>query len=284
MTTEASATSGTTEGRVKVNGADLYHQVRGSGPPVLMIHGTCADSGCYDRVAERLAGDFRVLTYDRRGWTRSPRPTGWVKTSIEEQADDAAWLLKATKNAPATVFGSSSGGLIALDLALRHADVVQSAVVHEPSMFTVLPQDFVRDQFEEMNSILGPAVAEGGPRGGLQTFISALAGEDGIGSLSDSEMLERWLRNAEFWSGYEFPSMLLGYHPDPSAIAALEVRITVMRAADSMPINAAAADWLAAQLKTAMLVAPGPHLAYFTRPDEFAQALRPVLAKEERKP
>jgi pimeloyl-ACP methyl ester carboxylesterase len=76
MTSKTSAGSRAAEGIIKVNGAQLYHQVRGSGPALLMIHGTGADSGCYDKVAARLASDFTVVTYDRRGWSRSPRPAG----------------------------------------------------------------------------------------------------------------------------------------------------------------------------------------------------------------
>jgi len=275
MTPETKAPA--TEGMVKVNGAELYHQVRGSGPAVLMIHGTGADSGCYDGVAERLASDFRVLTYDRRGWSRSPRPSGWLKTSIEEQADDAAWLLRAMGHAPAVVLGSSSGGLIALDLVLRHPEVVRGAVLHEPSLFTRLPQDFVQGQFTEMNSLIGQAVASGGPRAGHQAFLSALAGEDGLEGVADAVMRERWLPNSAFMFAYEFPNMLLGYEPDPAAIAGVKVPVKVMRAAESMPINVAAAEWLAAQLKTDLVVAPGTHVAYSQRPSQFAEALRSVL-------
>ncbi len=275
MTPEADATSDATQGMVKVNGAELYHRFRGSGPSILMIHGTGADSGCYDGVAERLAGGFRVLTYDRRGWSRSPRPAGWAQTSIGEQADDAAWLLKGTATAPCAVFGSSSGALIALELVLRHPEVVRGAVLHEPSVFTCLPQDFVQGQFADMNSLLQPAVADGGPRAGHKAFLTALAGEDGYGSL---EGAERWLTNAEFMFVYEFPAMLLAYQPDPDAIAAVRVPVKVMRAAESMPINAAAADWLARQLKTELVVAPGAHIAYSSRPNEFAEAVRPLLS------
>jgi pimeloyl-ACP methyl ester carboxylesterase len=274
MTPQAKAVA--TASMVKVNGAELYYAVRGSGPALLLIHGTGADSSCYDELAEGLARDFRVLTYDRRGWSRSPRPAGWVKTSIEEQADDAAWLLRAT-GAPALVFGSSSGGLIALALVLRNPDVVRGAILHEPSLFTALPRDFVQEQFAEMNGLIEQAVGSRGPRAGHEAFVGALAGARGLAAVADAERRERWFANSEFMFAYEFPAMLLGYRPDPTAITRVRVPMEVMRATESQPINTAAAEWLAAQLRTELLVAPGSHVAYSIDPDAFADALRPLL-------
>ena len=64
-----------------VNGAELYHEVRGSGPPVLLIMGFTGDGGHFETLAELLADEFTVVTYDRRGNGRSPRPARWAKTS-----------------------------------------------------------------------------------------------------------------------------------------------------------------------------------------------------------
>ena len=96
---------------LSVNGADLYHEVRGSGPPVLLIMGATGDGGHFDRLADRLADQFTIITYDRRGNGRSARPPGWTTTSNDEQADDAAALLRSLGEAPALVFGTSLGAI-----------------------------------------------------------------------------------------------------------------------------------------------------------------------------
>ncbi len=91
--------------RVTVNGAELYHEARGAGPPVLLIMGATGDGGHFDKLADVLADEFTVITYDRRGNGRSPVPAGWQTTSAEEQADDAAALLDALGVGPAAGTG-----------------------------------------------------------------------------------------------------------------------------------------------------------------------------------
>lgn len=69
-------------GVVRVNGADIYHEVRGAGPSLLLIHGAGSDGGTWGRLADDLARDFTVIAYDRRGLSRSPRPKDWRQTSM----------------------------------------------------------------------------------------------------------------------------------------------------------------------------------------------------------
>jgi pimeloyl-ACP methyl ester carboxylesterase len=90
-------------------------------------------------VADALADAFCVITYDRRGNSRCPRPAGWTQTSLAEQADAAAALLAALGQAPAVVVGTSAGGSIALELALRHPHAVRAAIVHEPPSWPAPP-------------------------------------------------------------------------------------------------------------------------------------------------
>ena len=123
---------------ITVNGAELYHEVRGSGPPVLLIMGATGDGGHFDALADVLADEFTVISYDRRGNGRSLAPAGWETTSPEEQADDAAALLDALGTGPAAVFGTSAGVSFALCLMVRHPGSVRGAVLHDPGVYALV--------------------------------------------------------------------------------------------------------------------------------------------------
>ena len=49
---------------------DLYREVRGAGPVLLLIPGGNGDAGFYEPFAKALSGDFTVISYDRRGFSR----------------------------------------------------------------------------------------------------------------------------------------------------------------------------------------------------------------------
>ena len=94
---------------VSVNGAELYHEVRGSGPPVLLIMGATGDGGHFDTLADLLADEFTVITYDRRGNGRSPAPAGWRgrgKPMILPREEDPALNLES-EDGPHPVRGAS---------------------------------------------------------------------------------------------------------------------------------------------------------------------------------
>ncbi|WP_139274109.1 alpha/beta fold hydrolase [Saccharopolyspora flava] len=60
---------------IDVNGTALYYETRGTGPPVLLIMGATGDGGHFDALADLLADEFTVISYDRRGNGRSSRRT-----------------------------------------------------------------------------------------------------------------------------------------------------------------------------------------------------------------
>src|SRR5688572_5690855 len=97
---------------VRLNGADLHYEVRGSGPPALFVHGMCGDASVWDDQVDRLAGRFRCVTYDRRGHGRSS--LGAVeRRTVGLHGDDAAALIRALGLTPCLLVGSSGGARIA---------------------------------------------------------------------------------------------------------------------------------------------------------------------------
>jgi pimeloyl-ACP methyl ester carboxylesterase len=117
----------------------LAFRSAGEGRPVLLIHGGAEDADMLTPQAEAIAaGGRRAIWYDRRGTGASTRHD-WPGSGADQHADDAARLLKDVEAAPATVVGFSSGGLVALELAARHTDLVDRVVAWEPPAVAVLP-------------------------------------------------------------------------------------------------------------------------------------------------
>ncbi|MGH3088462.1 MAG: alpha/beta fold hydrolase, partial [Rubrobacteraceae bacterium] len=204
---------------VKVNGAEIYHEVRGGGPPVLFIQGATGDGGAFERVAEHLADEFTVVTYHRRGNSLSPRPEGWDRTSMDEQADDAAGLIEALGLAPAAVFGTSAGAVILLNLLLRRPDALRGAIIHEPPLVPVLSN--AGEVGAMLQAMIEEGMAKGGPRGALEMFIRANAGDESFENL-DPELRERMLGNAEVFFSIELEAFV-SYVPDAGVLAGVKV-------------------------------------------------------------
>jgi pimeloyl-ACP methyl ester carboxylesterase len=258
---------------VNVNGAEIYYEVRGSGPPVLFIQGATGDGSTFERVASRLADEFTAATYHRRGNSLSPCPVGWTSTSIEEQADDAAALLEALELAPAAVFGTSSGAIIGLDLVIRHPEAVRGAMLHEPPLISVLARpDEVMGPTQQM---VEEAWKRGGPRAALEAFVRFAAGEENLENL-DPKLRERMLGNGETCFGIEFGTFE-SYRPTDEALAKVEPPVQVATGTESAPFFGEAARWLADRLGVETLALTGGHAPYLDHPEEMAEKIRLFL-------
>src|SRR5882757_3354413 len=102
-------------------GVPLAYEISGSGPPALVIHDIAGD-----RLALAPVAGARTIAYDRRGYGESGAPEPYAGTTVMEQAEDAAALLRVLGVEGAVVAGAGFGGLIALDLALRHGGLVRA--------------------------------------------------------------------------------------------------------------------------------------------------------------
>lgn len=119
----------------KTNGLELEYEATGSGEPVLLISPVVADAFAPLISASQISNRYRLIRYHKRGWrgsTHTPPPV-----TIADHASDAAALLEYTGTKRAHVIGHSSGGAVALQLAMERPDMVHSLVLLEPSLFSV---------------------------------------------------------------------------------------------------------------------------------------------------
>jgi pimeloyl-ACP methyl ester carboxylesterase len=261
-------------GIAAVAGAELYYEVRGRGPAVLFIAGATGDAGHFEQAADVLALEHTVITYDRRGNSRS-RPTG--PSALDQQADDAAALLRHIGAAAAIVFGTSGGAIIALKLAIRAPEVARDVIVHEPPFLQVLPDG--AELGRAFQTQVEHALATRGARGAMELFIRENAGSDVFDRL-DPTLRERMIANGPSFFDHEL-AMFMSWVPSETELAGLRVPVRTLAGQENRGhYYHRAAEWLAKALGIDLVEIPGAHAPYLAHPGEFAAALLPLLNRE----
>jgi pimeloyl-ACP methyl ester carboxylesterase len=125
-------------GYAPVNGLKMYYEVHGStvsgSPPLVLLHGGGSTiETSFGKILPGLAKDRQVIAFDQQGHGRTAdvdRPF-----TFEQSAEDTAALLHYLKINKADFFGYSNGGHIALEIALKHPEVVRK-LIFESIMFS----------------------------------------------------------------------------------------------------------------------------------------------------
>ena len=123
---------------VDVPGAHLHYEVRGQGP-LLLVVGSPMAAADFAPLADALASDHTVVTYDPRGHAGSTIEDPDQDATAELRADDVAAILDALGAEAADVFGTSGGAVTGLALVTRHPGRVRTLVAHEPPLLELLP-------------------------------------------------------------------------------------------------------------------------------------------------
>ena len=264
-------------GYVFTEGDELYYEVRGKGPALLMISGGGGDAGFYTYVAEILAEEYQVITYDRRGNSRStwnaPR-----NFEVSQQARDAVAVLRATGNDSAHVFGNSGGAVFALEMADQFPEFVDTVVLHEPPVVKVLPD---REKWLSFFSSINLAAHRFGVEAANTLFTFSISVPVSAFKHIPEDFQERNTGNSEILVTHEMqPS--IHYNPNVEKIKQNEVKVVMAAGELSLTKGnyyARTAPILADQLNAEFVEFPGHHLSYFDEPEEWAETLRRTLQK-----
>jgi pimeloyl-ACP methyl ester carboxylesterase len=259
---------GVAERRVKVAGGSIYYSTRGSGPVLLVMGGGPSNADTLEPLASRLAEDFTVVTYDRRGYSRSHVDDPAEPAGIPRHSDDARRLIAELGAGPVSVFGTSFGALIALELAATAPAAVGTLVVHEPPLGQMLagggrqPFDLDLDAEKDAGAALNAIAASVGVSRGHA------GGGSGAGPVpADVELFIR--RDAPAIGGYRL---------DLDRLRPLAGRLIVAGSEDSRgfyPYECALR--LARQLGTPLAELPGNHAGMIQHPAQFATRLRSLF-------
>ncbi len=279
-------TRDTTEGRLAVPGATLYYRLRGAGPLLLILQGGAGDAEGSNAMAAHLVDAYTVLSYDRRGLSRSTLdgstdgptdgPAGAV--SIQTHADDAHLLLAALTDAPACVVGSSFGALVGLDLIARHPEQVRTLVAHEAPTTELLPEPVrtraVRDQERVEEGYRSEGIAA------MRQFLS-ITGVSFADREPDVELparTEGYAANIAFFLAHDAPAAR-EYRLDLPALQRVAEHIVPAAGTTDREywIHLCARE-LAARLDRPLAEFPGGHNGYALHPRAFADRLRAILA------
>lgn len=262
--------------RVDLGPVSLAWRDEGSGTEsVLCIHGSWDDHGSWDGVVQALAGDFRIIRYDRRGHSASTAPPGQGR--LGEDVEDAADLLAALGIEAAHVIGHSYGATIAIMLAARFPARVRSLMLHEPPVFALLAGDeseVLRAEAAGLMKQAAELLTRGETEEGARLFIERVAfGEGAWDTLFDGAARAAILNNAHTWLDQFYDPERLAV--DVGALADFHGPITMSTGTTTLPAYTAVVERIAARLP-AMNVAPvdGGHGAHISHPRCFAEAFR----------
>ncbi|KAF2106462.1 Alpha/Beta hydrolase protein [Lophiotrema nucula] len=274
-----------TLGYLSVPGANLYYETIGSGPLLLFISGGNGDADIWRQIAYVLASNFTVAIYDRRGYSRSylsPVAIQDYSKRLETDVNDAAFLIQHLSEVPgeATVLGTSSGAIVALELLVEHPELLGTLISHEAPAITVLPdranltigQTAIYDTYRKYG--IPPALVQFGALYASQNDTVAL-----IVSM-DTHTKEFMNGNNFVWFERELlPYPLYEFDLDKMSLGKSKLMLANGVETNPQALHYRANVQLATMFGLDVNVLPGGHVGYREDPQGWAIALVQALVK-----
>jgi pimeloyl-ACP methyl ester carboxylesterase len=252
------------------DGTTIGYEATGSGPPLLLVHGTTADHTRWAGILPQLQQHFTVHAMDRRG--RGASTDDSDSYDIVREAEDVAAVVDAIGQ-PVDVVGHSYGAVCSLEAAVL-TDGIRKLVLYEPPIPTGIPM-YPPGLPDRMQALIDDGELEGA----LELFFREVV------RMPDHELVE--YRELPVWKqriqlAPTIPREMAidrSYSFDPKKFADLGVSVLLMLGGDSPPIFPAAIEAADAALPDSrVVVLPGQqHIAMDTNPELFLSEVRDFL-------
>lgn len=263
-------------------GAKVYYETKGTGPALVIIPGANGNAPVFAPIREFLYQNFKVITYDRRGFSHSTLDADYgFKDKLSDDADDVAALIEhLSDDGTAYVMGSSSGAIVALKTLQKHPDRIKMLVPHEPPAIDMYDEpeksqwaSFFRD-VEQTYKTQGVAPA-------MKQFAEGNIDEKDAAAMQhvDTDPNSETAKNTRFWFDHELP-----FYPYTRWITAdfkpfREKMLPAVGLASRGYFTELANLQLSKDLGLEILAVPSGHLGYAFCPQQFAETLTKALLK-----
>ena len=241
------------QGYLDVGGVRTWHDVRGSGEPLVLLHGGMCTADTFDGLADLLAPSYRVHRPERRGHGRTPDVPGPLTYHV--MADDTVAYLETTKIGPAHVVGWSDGAIVGLLAALARPELVRS--------LTFVGAALTEEGFPEEMRPLPPQL----PVEALPPFLRDLYGA--VSPDGPEHFDEVFAKLSPSWTAMPIVEL--------DALAELDVPTLVVAAEQDMCTAEHAAAIAAALPRGRSVVVPGDHALPMEQPAVVAELVTDFL-------
>lgn len=264
----------------RINGIRIYWEIAGDvGDPLVFVHGSWGDHRNWASVVPALSRSWRVLTYDRRGHSRSERPAG--PGSVRDDVSDLVSLLEERRHTPAHVVGTSFGAAIVLRLAAARPELVRSLIVHEPPLFGLLKDEATTRQAlaaaQQRISAVVSLLTAADWTGGARQFVETIAFGPGAWAELPQDVRETFIFNAPTWlDEVQDPDAL---EIDLSGLRRVAAPALLTTGDQSAPFFPLVVDRIAAAMPhaTRQTYAGAGHVPHLSHPQEYVRVVTDFL-------
>ncbi len=258
---------------VENSGCRLHAARQGRGPVLLLIHGVACDSNYFKEAAGYLAEQYTVVTYDRRGYSKSEAAEG-AEYGVIQQAEDARAILDAIGCERAIIAGCSAGGIIALELAQRYPDRVEKLFLHEPAVGV---ETSVQQEIDQWRTDLRQAAEAGKMMRALLILMQAMGGMDGNAPGKSMEQQRLDLENLKIFLEKEMKDFLCYGKQKTEGISLRMPCVLAIGEDDREGLFSRSGVSVAKYLDCPLLQVPGYHNLASDRPYDFAEILHNAI-------
>jgi esterase len=165
-----------------VNGYEMAYVEKGSGKPVIFVHGSLSDYRTWLPMLDDFSESSRAISVSLRHFYPEQWDGKGDDISLQQHADDIAAFIKGLKLENAVVIGHSRGAAVAMLMASQHPQLASKLILADPMLITSInPGDAELQDAEKVRRSLSDNVMKyfnaGDADGGLQAFVDYVGGK-----------------------------------------------------------------------------------------------------------